>query len=51
MIGINGAAARLAHVGDLIIVINYGLMDNNEMQNHKPKIVILDGNNKIEKII
>jgi len=43
---INGAAARLVEVGDKIIVINYGLMDDNEIANHKPNIVILDEHNK-----
>ncbi len=51
MIGINGAAARLAQVGDKIIVINYGMMDDAEMLAHKPRIVILGTENKIESII
>ena len=45
-IGINGAAARMAMAGDKVIVINYGLMSEEEIQSHQPRIVILDDNNK-----
>lgn len=50
MIGINGAAARLAQVGDKVIVINYGMLDAKEMAEHKPRIVILGEDNQIESI-
>jgi len=50
MIGINGAAARLAQVGDKVIVINYGMLDAREMKEHQPRIVILGEDNKIESI-
>lgn len=43
---INGAAAHLAKVGDLIIICSYVLMDEEEAKNHKPKIIILDEENK-----
>lgn len=46
MIGINGAAARMAQNGDKVIVINYGLMDESEIATHQPKIVVLDENNR-----
>ncbi|MDZ4121909.1 MAG: aspartate 1-decarboxylase [Candidatus Cloacimonadaceae bacterium] len=45
-IGINGAAARLAQPGDKVIIINYGFMNDEEIQAHRPTIVILDENNK-----
>jgi len=45
-LGINGAAARMVQVGDKIIVINYGLMDEEEMVRHQPRIVILDEKNR-----
>lgn len=51
MIGINGAAARLAQAGDKVIVINYGIMDDAEIASHKPKIVILNDTNKIDSIL
>jgi len=47
MIGINGAAARLVSIGDLIIIVNYGLMNEQEASDHKSLIVIVeDENNK-----
>jgi len=51
MIGINGAAARLAQVGDKVIVVNYGMLDELEMHDFKPRIVILGDKNKIKTII
>jgi aspartate 1-decarboxylase len=44
---LNGAAARLVHPGDTIIVISYGLMSDNEAKSYKPKVVIMDTNNKV----
>jgi aspartate 1-decarboxylase len=42
---VNGAAARLVHVGDVIIIMTYGYMDSHELQAHQPKIVKVDGKN------
>ena len=43
----NGAAARRAHLGDLLIICTYGLMDDEEIKTFKPKVVLVDANNKI----
>ena len=51
IIGINGAAARLVQVGDKVIVMNYGILEDAEVENHKPCIVVLNDNNKIESIL
>ncbi len=51
MIGINGAAARLAQVGDKVIVVNYGMLDEQELSTHKPRILVLDADNKIESTL
>ena len=52
VIGINGAAARLVHRGDKVIIVNYGQMSENEIKNHKPTILVMDENNNIkEKLI
>ncbi|HOH98719.1 MAG TPA: aspartate 1-decarboxylase [Candidatus Cloacimonadota bacterium] len=51
MIGINGAAARMAQVGDKVIIINYGMMDAAEMSTHKPQIVVLGEHNRIDHIL
>ncbi len=36
---INGAAARLVSVGDIVIIIAYGLMDFEEAKDFEPKVV------------
>ncbi|MEU9076681.1 aspartate 1-decarboxylase [Kitasatospora sp. NPDC004745] len=47
VIGINGAAARLVHPGDLVILIAYGQMDTAEAKGYEPKIVFVDERNRI----
>jgi aspartate 1-decarboxylase len=47
VIGINGAAARLVHPGDLVILIAYGQMDDEEARTRQPKVVFVDADNKI----
>jgi len=48
---INGAAARLVQVGDVVIIISYCLVDNNEVKNHQPKIAVLNEANEIVEMI
>ena len=43
---LNGAAARLVQVGDSVIIISYGLLSEEEVRGHKPKIAILGENNR-----
>ena len=45
---LNGAAARLATPGDKIIVIAYAAVDENEINDLKPKIVLVNERNKIK---
>ncbi len=47
VIGINGAAARLVHPGDLVILIAYGQMDDAEAREHRPHVVFVDAENRI----
>jgi aspartate 1-decarboxylase len=47
VIGINGAAAHLVHTGDLIIVISYAALPDGEAKAHEPKVVFVDGANRI----
>lgn len=48
---LNGAAARLTHVGDRIIVISYAEMTPEEAKEHTPKVVIVDENNDPKEIL
>jgi aspartate 1-decarboxylase len=50
-IGLNGAAARLGEVGDKIIIVSYCLLNENEIKDHKPKVVIMGENNKFEQVL
>lgn len=50
VLSINGAAARLVSPGDLVIVIAYGLMDDDEARRHRPRIVHVDGRNRIVEV-
>ena len=51
VICLNGAAARLAQPGDIIIIMAYGLMDKDEALDLVPRVLILDEANKISEII
>jgi len=44
---LNGAAARKGAVGDEVIIISYVNLNNEEINNHKPLILLLDKNNNI----
>ncbi|WP_305909183.1 aspartate 1-decarboxylase [Methylomarinum sp. Ch1-1] len=44
---VNGAAARLACPGDLIIVCSFVLLDEKELASYKPTLVYFDENNQI----
>ena len=46
-ISLNGAAARRAHLGDLLIICTYGPMSDADLATFKPKIVFLDEQNRI----
>lgn len=44
---LNGAAARKAEVGDVVIIICYALMTPEEASTYKPSVVFVDQSNKI----
>lgn len=44
---VNGAAARLVHHGDTIIVISYAQYDRVEMEHYAPRVVHVDDRNRI----
>src|SRR5262245_38135642 len=47
VICINGAAARLIQPGDLVIVIGYATVSDDEARSLKPHVVFVDGANRI----
>jgi aspartate 1-decarboxylase len=44
---VNGAAARLVHRGDTIIVISYGLYDPEDLDHYTPRVVHVNAENDI----
>lgn len=51
VICLNGAAARLVQPGDVIIIISYCLIAEENVRRHKPKIAVLNEENKIIEMI
>ena len=46
MISVNGSAARRASNGDLIIIAAFAQVHEDQVTEHKPKLVFVDGNNR-----
>jgi len=46
---INGAAAHLVDQGDLVIIASYAEYDEREVAEHQPRIILLDGRNRIQR--
>ncbi|OCA90904.1 aspartate 1-decarboxylase [Bacillus sp. FJAT-27225] len=51
VICLNGAAARLVQEGDVVIIISYVLVPEERVVYHKPKVAIMDENNKIVELL
>jgi len=47
LISLNGAAARRAQEGDLVIIVSYASMDFEEAKQFKPSIIFPDQHNKL----
>ena len=47
---INGAAAHLVNTGDLVIILSYCSVSEEELSEFKPSIVLVDENNIIKKM-
>jgi aspartate 1-decarboxylase len=44
---VNGAAARLVHTGDIVIVVSYGVYDEADLETYEPRVVHVDTANRI----
>ena len=49
IISVNGAAARLACVGDKLIICSYVQMAEAEARTHKPKVAYFEGDNQLQR--
>jgi aspartate 1-decarboxylase len=47
---LNGAAARLVHKGDKVIIIAYAAVELNAADKHQPIVVFVDEKNKFKEI-
>jgi len=45
----NGAIARLAQIGDLVIILSYGFAEEEDARKCRPTIVTVDAKNRIKK--
>lgn len=46
---LNGATARLAQVGDIVIIMSYAYMEAEEARNYEPILIFPDSDNKLIK--
>ncbi|WP_318662125.1 aspartate 1-decarboxylase [Treponema sp.] len=45
---LNGAAARMAAVGDKVIIVTYTHIEENEAENWQPKVILVDEHNEVK---
>ena len=50
VISVNGAAARKAAVGDILIIATYGCYEEKELAQHQPTLVYVNAKNEIASI-
>ncbi len=51
VICVNGAAARLVQRGDIVIILSYVYMTDEEARTHEPTVLIMDEKNGVKEII
>lgn len=51
VICLNGAAARLVQPNDIVIIMSYVYVDNEEAAKHQPKVAIMGPGNKIAQLL
>jgi aspartate 1-decarboxylase len=49
-IELNGAAARLGIPGDRLIIMTYGQLSEEELENYSPTVVIVDNKNQLVEV-
>ena len=47
---VNGAAARLVHTGDTVILVSYGEYEQSELAGYEPRVVHVDAGNRIVEV-
>lgn len=47
---LNGAAARLVNPGDIVIILSYEQLTQDELERYEPKLVYVDSDNRIARV-
>lgn len=50
VICLNGAAARKVHVGDIVIILSYTALNEEECKDYQPRLVFVNEENQIQKV-
>jgi aspartate 1-decarboxylase len=50
IVSLNGSAARRASVGDLIIIAAFGLVTDEQVEAHRPRLVFVDSKNRLREL-
>lgn len=50
VISVNGSAARRVQVGDILILASFAMFDDRELAEHKPRLVFVDGANRVTEL-
>ena|SRR5215469_9097021 len=50
-ISLNGAAARRAAIGDVLIICAYSAYNQIELTSHEPVVLLMDENNRVREVV
>jgi aspartate 1-decarboxylase len=50
IVSLNGSAARRASVGDLIIIAAFGMVADEQIETHRPRLVFVDAKNRLTEL-
>jgi len=50
-VGVNGAAAHLVRVGDIVIIVAYCSLDREDVPHHRARVVLVDGTNSVAGVL
>ncbi|WP_339227160.1 aspartate 1-decarboxylase [Oceanobacillus sp. FSL K6-2867] len=51
VICLNGAAARLVQKDDIVIIVSYALVSEDELKSHQPIVAVMNENNEIIELL
>jgi aspartate 1-decarboxylase len=48
-VGLNGAMAHIGGRGDIVIIIAYAQLTDDELATHRPRVVLVDADNRVRE--